>query len=64
MTQSFHYYSGAKGDNREFKNRSSGAYVFRPDGTIGIKSFTYTKGKIDVFQGLYQNLIYLYLVKI
>ncbi|XP_012260438.2 lysosomal alpha-mannosidase isoform X2 [Athalia rosae] len=28
--QSFHYYEGWQGNNAEFKNRSSGAYIFRP----------------------------------
>ena len=30
LTQSFHYYEGMEGNNEEFKNRSSGAYIFRP----------------------------------
>lgn len=29
--QNFFYYESAVGDNREFKNRSSGAYIFRPN---------------------------------
>lgn len=33
LTQAFVYYEGATGDNREFVNRSSGAYIFRPNNT-------------------------------
>lgn len=30
VRQNFYLYEGFAGDNREFKNRSSGAYIFRP----------------------------------
>jgi lysosomal alpha-mannosidase len=30
LDQSFYYYEGSVGDNEEAKNRSSGAYIFRP----------------------------------
>lgn len=33
ITQSFQYYEGAAGNNEIFANRSSGAYIFRPNGT-------------------------------
>ncbi|XP_055714111.1 lysosomal alpha-mannosidase isoform X1 [Phlebotomus papatasi] len=33
LSQTFFYYEGAVGDNRVFKNRSSGAYIFRPNST-------------------------------
>ncbi|ETN65165.1 lysosomal alpha-mannosidase [Anopheles darlingi] len=33
LRQSFVYYEGALGNNEEFRNRSSGAYIFRPNGT-------------------------------
>lgn len=33
LRQTFIYYEGANGNNVEFKNRSSGAYIFRPNGT-------------------------------
>uniref|UniRef100_A0A1L8DR39 Alpha-mannosidase n=2 Tax=Nyssomyia neivai TaxID=330878 RepID=A0A1L8DR39_9DIPT len=33
LSQNFFYYEGAIGDNRVFKNRSSGAYIFRPNST-------------------------------
>lgn len=38
LTQTFFYYEGAEGDNREFKNRSSGAYIFRPNSSERIIS--------------------------
>lgn len=31
LSQNFIYYKGAVGDNEIFENRSSGAYIFRPD---------------------------------
>ncbi|XP_058121282.1 lysosomal alpha-mannosidase-like [Anopheles ziemanni] len=33
LKQNFLFYDGAYGNNEEFKNRSSGAYIFRPNGT-------------------------------
>ncbi|XP_061512042.1 lysosomal alpha-mannosidase [Anopheles gambiae] len=33
LRQTFIYYEGALGNNEEFRNRSSGAYIFRPNGT-------------------------------
>lgn len=30
LSQSFHYYDAMEGNNEEFRNRSSGAYIFRP----------------------------------
>lgn len=33
VSQNFYVYEGAVGDNKEFKNRSSGAYIFRPKTT-------------------------------
>uniref|UniRef100_A0A182QYP4 Alpha-mannosidase n=1 Tax=Anopheles farauti TaxID=69004 RepID=A0A182QYP4_9DIPT len=33
LKQNFLYYEGALGNNEEFRNRSSGAYIFRPNGT-------------------------------
>lgn len=33
LRQTFVYYEGAVGNNEEYKNRSSGAYIFRPNGT-------------------------------
>lgn len=38
LTQTFFYYEGAVGDNKEFVNRSSGAYIFRPNSTDRILS--------------------------
>ncbi|XP_050306367.1 lysosomal alpha-mannosidase-like [Anthonomus grandis grandis] len=34
LKQNFYYYKGFVGNNNEFKNRSSGAYIFRPDGDL------------------------------
>ncbi|XP_066147908.1 lysosomal alpha-mannosidase-like [Euwallacea fornicatus] len=34
VSQNFYYYKGFVGDNRQFENRSSGAYIFRPDGAL------------------------------
>lgn len=33
LTQTFFYYEAAVGNNKEFLNRSSGAYIFRPNST-------------------------------
>lgn len=50
VSQDFYYYKGYIGDNKEFVNRSSGAYIFRPNGSEALsvsstkKSSTY-KGK-------------------
>lgn len=38
LRQEFFYYEGAAGDNEEFRNRSSGAYIFRPNSTERILS--------------------------
>lgn len=38
LTQTFFYYEGAVGNNKEFANRSSGAYIFRPNSTEQILS--------------------------
>lgn len=38
LTQTFFYYEGAAGNNKQFVNRSSGAYIFRPNGTEHILS--------------------------
>uniref|UniRef100_A0A1L8EG59 Alpha-mannosidase n=1 Tax=Haematobia irritans TaxID=7368 RepID=A0A1L8EG59_HAEIR len=48
ITQEFYYYKGAYGDNREFKNRSSGAYIFRPNGTEVLLS---PKANLTIFNG-------------
>lgn len=33
ISQEFLFYKGTVGNNAEWKNRSSGAYIFRPNGT-------------------------------
>lgn len=48
LRQKFFYYKAASGDNREFTNRSSGAYIFRPNGTEYIIS---DKADIKVIKG-------------
>ncbi|KAJ8675630.1 hypothetical protein QAD02_011416 [Eretmocerus hayati] len=47
--QSFHYYEGAEGNNREFKNRSSGAYIFRPK--TNFSKELPASGKFVIFKG-------------
>ncbi|XP_015121082.1 lysosomal alpha-mannosidase isoform X2 [Diachasma alloeum] len=41
VVQSFKYYQGAKGNNSEFKNRASGAYIFRPNSSL-VHDFSYS----------------------
>uniref|UniRef100_A0A336LYZ7 Alpha-mannosidase n=1 Tax=Culicoides sonorensis TaxID=179676 RepID=A0A336LYZ7_CULSO len=48
LTQYFLWYEGAVGNNREFLNRSSGAYIFRPNNTEQIIS---NKAEIQVVRG-------------
>uniref|UniRef100_A0A1A9W6T1 Alpha-mannosidase n=1 Tax=Glossina brevipalpis TaxID=37001 RepID=A0A1A9W6T1_9MUSC len=49
ISQDFLYYEGAVGNNLEFQNRSSGAYIFRPlNSTIKIVT---TKVDITVYRG-------------
>nr|AYV99578.1 venom polypeptide [Dolopus genitalis] len=48
IVQDFLYYEAAVGNNAEFENRSSGAYIFRPNNTV---NFISTKIKIEVFRG-------------
>lgn len=49
IKQELLYYRGTVGDNRAYLNRSSGAYIFRPNGT---EAFALTdKAKIKLYQG-------------
>ncbi|XP_055636185.1 lysosomal alpha-mannosidase-like [Toxorhynchites rutilus septentrionalis] len=48
LQQDFLYYEGAYGNNEVFENRSSGAYIFRPNGTI--QQVT-TKVRLSVHKG-------------
>lgn len=50
IKQNFFFYKGAIGDNREFKNRSSGAYIFRPNITSEQLAIN-TKADIRVIRG-------------
>lgn len=34
LEQNFYFYQGFVGDNSVFENRSSGAYIFRPQGDL------------------------------
>lgn len=50
LSQNFLFYKGAVGDNEKFENRSSGAYIFRPDPKA--KETLITKeAKIEVVHG-------------
>lgn len=49
VTQSFHYYIGAVGNNSNFENRASGAYIFRPNQSV-IHNFVYS-GSHQIFKG-------------
>ncbi|RZF46632.1 hypothetical protein LSTR_LSTR014959 [Laodelphax striatellus] len=51
LKQDIYYYAGAVGDNREFKNRSSGAYIFRPTGAEPILLSDNTKGSVKQYKG-------------
>lgn len=50
LSQNFVFYKGAVGDNESFDNRSSGAYIFRPDPKTKEKLIS-KEAKIDVFRG-------------
>lgn len=50
ISQNFVFYSGAVGNNENFDNRSSGAYIFRPDPKTKEKLVT-KEAKIEVFRG-------------
>ncbi|XP_034666347.1 lysosomal alpha-mannosidase isoform X1 [Drosophila subobscura] len=49
ISQEFLYYEGAKGNNEEFLNRSSGAYIFRPNQNK--IHFVATQVEIEVYRG-------------
>lgn len=51
IKQNFWWYKGAMGDNREFANRSSGAYIFRPDPLDGNAHEVTTKATIVTYKG-------------
>ncbi|KAG5675727.1 hypothetical protein PVAND_005607 [Polypedilum vanderplanki] len=50
LSQNFIYYKGAVGDNEIFENRSSGAYIFRPDPKSSEKIIA-KQASIDVIRG-------------
>ncbi|KAJ8951614.1 hypothetical protein NQ318_012284 [Aromia moschata] len=49
FSQEFLYYKGFVGDNKKFSNRSSGAYIFRPDGTAYRVA---DKASIKIYRGV------------
>lgn len=49
VRQNFYLYEGFIGDNREFKNRSSGAYIFRPKTTNALNIVDHAK--VNVVRG-------------
>ncbi|XP_054741908.1 lysosomal alpha-mannosidase isoform X2 [Anastrepha obliqua] len=49
VNQEFVYYEGAVGNNREFRNRSSGAYIFRP-ATDQVRSIS-LQPKLKIYRG-------------
>ncbi|CAG9761634.1 unnamed protein product [Ceutorhynchus assimilis] len=49
LSQNFFYYNGFVGDNSKFESRSSGAYVFRPDGPL--QKITNKKVDYKVYEG-------------
>ncbi|XP_022199948.2 lysosomal alpha-mannosidase isoform X2 [Nilaparvata lugens] len=49
LSQGIYYYSGAAGNNEEFKNRSSGAYIFRP--TPAQPILLSAKGEVKQYKG-------------
>jgi lysosomal alpha-mannosidase len=50
LSQNFVYYKGATGDNYSFENRSSGAYIFRPE-PKSKEQIISKEVKIEVFKG-------------
>lgn len=49
ISQEFLFYEGAVGNNEVFENRSSGAYIFRPNGT---NAYPVTdKAKFTIYTG-------------
>lgn len=50
LSQNFLFYKGAVGNNENFENRSSGAYIFRPDPKAKEQLIT-KEATIEVFRG-------------
>ncbi|XP_063226460.1 lysosomal alpha-mannosidase-like isoform X2 [Bacillus rossius redtenbacheri] len=46
LHQDFYYYAGFQGNNEEFVNRSSGAYIFRPKGSDPIRVAAKVQSKV------------------
>ncbi|KAG8181687.1 hypothetical protein JTE90_014820 [Oedothorax gibbosus] len=70
INQSFYWYQGMSGNNREFQYRASGAYIFRPNGTSPIPlgnnvTVTFVNGSVvqeihQVFNSWLSQVIRLY----
>lgn len=58
LKQNFWLYKGAMGDNREFKNRSSGAYIFRPDPEDGNARQLTQQVSIEVVTGTHVDEVH------
>ncbi|XP_076297759.1 lysosomal alpha-mannosidase II [Lasioglossum baleicum] len=59
LAQSFHYYEGKTGNNETPTNRSSGAYIFRPNGLapkVFFKSADHKVYKGDVVSEIHQTI--------
>lgn len=50
LSQNFIYYEGALGNNEVFENRSSGAYIFRPNNT---ERTVATKASLEIVNGMH-----------
>lgn len=50
LSQTFIYYNGAAGNNEIFVNRSSGAYIFRPNGTEHVVA---SKASLELVNGVH-----------
>ena len=50
LSQNFVYYKGATGNNEVYENRSSGAYIFRPDPKTK-ENLISKEAKLEVFKG-------------
>ena len=56
VVQSFHYYIGAEGNNKNFINRSSGAYIFRPK-ELSARNFAYS-GSYKIYKGIINRIYF------
>lgn len=62
VQQNFYLYQGFNGDNKEFKNRSSGAYIFRPNDTAAQLITSRADVKVvrgDIVQEVHQVILFI-----